>query len=318
MRRRPRSGGGVEACDWKYWTTGLDWTGSLVSCLGSHHLLSRWTSHQSPTGETGRLCLSDDQSERRVRLLLTAHSLRRRPQNSQDPASMDFIKSLPDGLPWHELCQRVDDYKRKYYPSSATTGATTDAADGGRIFMTSHLLSFLTRRGRAGADHETMAAIRSKLRAVDALHIPKLRVDGSGVVRDWNRALVDLTGVERSAAVGRGYADLLDERVPGLSDGYKRAAVEWLGSAADAGSPDGSDREANRRAYLFPLPLPLDHDESFDLSRDVNQGGGYVELLVARVDRLPEMFPKMIDLPEFSPTWLPIGSGRLSMKCFKR
>ena len=222
---------------------------------------------------------------------------------------MDYIKSLPDELPWHELCQRVDDYKRRWYPSST--------ADGGRIFMTSHLLSFLKERSRSDAgNHETMAAIRSRLRTVDALHIPKLRVE-SGVVRDWNRAMVDLTGIERSAVVGRGYVDLLEERVPGLSAEYKKAAIDWLGSA-DVESPVGSDHEANRRAYLFPLPLPLDHSESFDPSRNVRRGDDYVELLVARVHRLPEMFLNMIDLPEFCPTWLPVAGGGLHMKCFKR
>lgn len=106
--------------------------------------------------------------------------------------------------------------------------------------------------------------ILSNLRPEDTTHIPEVRIDALGTVVDWNRSMVDLTGISRSEVVGRKYEMILSEWLPDLSGKYRNAAVKWVKSPIEEPTfPQDSyqrqdQRERKFREHcLFPLPLPV-------------------------------------------------------------
>lgn len=174
-------------------------------------------------------------------------------------------------LTWEELCaqvtSRVPPKKKQKYnqwgermPNSDSEVDEDDPADKD-LFMSRQILFRLS--GSTFNDLRLNKALLSVLRHVDAIHIPLLQIDfSSGLISDWNRAMVDLTGLSKSNVVGKSYADLLSEWAPSLSGEYHSAAVDWAGKEKDDKMDsdyleDRKNESKNREHYMFPMPLPV-------------------------------------------------------------
>eukprot|EP00956_Cyclotella_meneghiniana_P012753 scaffold18149_cov48-Cyclotella_meneghiniana.AAC.5 len=186
----------------------------------------------------------------------------------------------PNKVTWTELCRTS---------SLANPQKAKNISPHAPIFMSEQLFQ-LKQSYRGQITDSSMDEILQALRPEDAIHIPMLRVDDKGQIVDWNRSMCDLTGFSAAQMIGESYTDILDEWMPHLTNEYKKAAFDWLKSKDDVESE--FTEEKCRADYLFPLPLPLNYEATFKYTsgrkRHYNE---YIELFVARTDRLVEVYP---------------------------
>ena len=189
----------------------------------------------------------------------------------------------PHKISWIEMCKRLTD---------ANPSRAKEIGGGAPLFMSDHIHRL------NGSDYgDKTKELLCSLRPEDAIHIPHLRIDcNSGKIIEWNRSLCDLTGISPAQVVGKHYAELLDEWIPNLTKEYKQAALEWVKKEDD---PDSEyDEEGCREEYLFPLPLPIKYHSSFKYVSGNKHCDEYIELLVARADRLFELYPQFTKIPQ--------------------
>lgn len=207
------------------------------------------------------------------------------PERRHDVAVADLITN---GFSFEDLCNKINNHKY-----IAVKGGWDHK--GSEVLMTHHLQAFMARESSClgscrDEKEKSRRFLMKNMRPVDACEIPQLQID-EGIIRDWNRSLVDLTGIKREEVVGNSYADMLDQWLPNLSREYKKAAVEWL--AADDVESCYNCMEIRRVDYLFPLALPVRSEPRvYAYSRYKDYGDEYVELLVARTHRLQDIYPQ--------------------------
>lgn len=197
-------------------------------------------------------------------------------------------------ISWTEMCKRL---------SEADPSWAKEIGGGAPLFMSEQIHKLKLGKVEGGIIFNSTNKgkdLLHNLRPEDAIHIPQLRFDhNSGKIVEWNRSLCDLTGISTAQVVGKLYAEVLDEWLPNLTKEYKEAAVEWVKKEEDNGDKGGfkDDEEGCREDYLFPLPLPIKYDTSFEYVSGNTHYFEYVEILVARSDRLFELYPHLTSYP---------------------
>ena len=207
------------------------------------------------------------------------------PERRHDVTVADLIT---DGFSFEDLCNKINNHRY-----TALKGGWD--GKGSEVLMTHHLQAFVGRERYSGycrsEEEKRRRLLLNNMRPVDACDIPQLQIDSKGIIRDWNRSMVDLTGIKREEVVDKNYVDMLDQWLPSLSREYKEAAVEWL--VADDVESCHCGMERRREDYLFPLPLPVRSEPRvYEYSRYREYGDEYVELLVARTHRLQDIYPR--------------------------
>mmetsp|Transcript_16880 Transcript_16880/g.28584 ORF Transcript_16880/g.28584 Transcript_16880/m.28584 type:complete len:859 (+) Transcript_16880:49-2625(+) len=195
----------------------------------------------------------------------------------------------PHKLSWTEMCKRLIDADPSY---------AKEIGHGSPPFMSNQILKLKLGKNGSSYSYENSETkeILHTLRPEDAIHTPQLRFDcNSGEIMEWNRSLGDLTGISAAQVVGKPYAEVLDEWLPNLTKEYKEAAVEWVKKKDDESNYDA---EGCREDYLFPLPLPIKYDSSFKYVSENRHYNEYIEILVARADRLFELYPNIKSIPQ--------------------
>lgn len=187
----------------------------------------------------------------------------------------------PGKVTWTELCRTS---------SLAHPAMAEKISPRAPIFMSEQLTEINRSRGGSRDQRSLIGEILYTLRPEDAIQIPMLRVDEKGKIVDWNRSMCDLTGFSPTQMIGKNYNDVLNEWMPHLTKEYQQAAFDWLVSKDDVASV--LTEEECRADYLFPLPLPLRYDASFEYISGQNRHcNDYIELLVAKAARFIEVYP---------------------------
>ena len=181
----------------------------------------------------------------------------------------------PDSkLTWEELCEQVNrriptKQKQTYNQWGERIHDEDDDVvnDGDELYMSRQILSRLSTMPGYIHNPTVNKYLLAVLRFEDAIHIPFLQIDNStGIITDWNRAMVDLTGLSKSDVVGKTYANVLQDWAPNLSSEYREAAVNWVSIEKDDPLGGGDyfadnlqNKTKKRGHYMFPLPLPVKH-----------------------------------------------------------
>ena len=208
----------------------------------------------------------------------------------------------PDSkLTWEELCNQVvrripTKQKQTYNQWGERIHDEDDDVvnDGDELYMSRQILSRLSTMPGYIHNPTVNKYLLAVLRFEDAIHIPFLQIDNStGIITDWNRAMVDLTGLSKSDVVGKTYANVLQDWAPNLSSEYREAAVNWVSKEKDEPMGEGDyfadnlqNKTKKRGHYMFPLPLPVKHT-----FQNANSGDcWYIELLACRASSLTDCY----------------------------